>query len=306
MSRLPVGKHRLFAAGFRAPLTGGVPSPRFARRRPFPVGSSPRPAKCAPPATARGTPVTATQEVFKSIAYCKNLAICRRGDGSHPCAKIVDSQRVPDDDFQLPEPWRGQIDKARILFVGSNPSIGDDRYALQSSRETQVWESQHLAFGGGSRPYIIDGIRTTTATGSPDRVVRYWSSIRARARELIPGAVPGEDYAISEIVHCKSKGEEGVAKAAQTCYRMHMAAVLSIAAAKVIIALGKIAKEHLLGPESVPTNPLRLELGGQQRTLLLLPHPNARGVKKALAAHYTTADLKAVKELIAAQREHRE
>jgi uracil-DNA glycosylase len=215
------------------------------------------------------------------------------------CATIVRSQHVSDDDFQLPEPWRGQIDKARILFLGSNPSIGDDRYALQTSIRAQVWESQQLAFGGGSRPYIIDGIRTTKPNGSPDRVVRYWSSIRARARELIPAAVPGEDYAISEIVHCKSRGEDGVAKAAQTCYGMHMAAVFSVAAAKIIIALGKIAKEHLLGHDPVPPAPLLLELGGQQRTLLFLPHPNARGVKKALAAYYACADLAAVKELIA-------
>ncbi len=300
-SRSPVGQHRLFAAGFSALLsvTGGVPSPRFAASRPFPVGSGSKAGEVRPPATARGTPVTATQEVFESIAYCKNLAICRCGDRSHPCAKIVDSQHVPDEDFQLPEPWRGQIDKARVLFLGSNPSIGDDRHALHSSPQAQVWESQHLAFGGGSRAYIVDGIRAVKPDGSSDRVVRYWSSIRARARELIPAAVPGEDYAISEIVHCKSKSEEGVAEAAQTCYATHMSAVFSVAAAKVVIVLGKFAKERLLGAVAPPLVPSQLKLGGRIRTLLFLPHPNARGVKKALAAHYTYADLEAVRELIA-------
>ena len=243
--------------------------------------------------------MTAVREVFDSIAYCKNVALCQHGDESHRCAKIVRSQHVPDNDFQLPEPWRGQIDRASILFIGSNPSIGDDRYALQSSFETQVWESQHLAFGGGSRPYVIDGIRTTKANGTPDRAVRYWSSIRARARELIPGAVPGEDYAISEIVHCKSKGEEGVAEAAETCYGMHMSAVFSVAAAKVVIALGKFAKEQLIGAVPAPSVPWQLELGGRQRTVLVLPHPNARGVRKALAAHYACQDLEAIKKLVA-------
>jgi len=244
--------------------------------------------------------MTAVREVFDSIAYCKNVAQCQHGDASHPCATIVRSQHVFDDDFQLPEPWRGQIDKARILFLGSNPSIGDDRYALQTSTQAQVWESQQLAFGGGSRPYIIDGIRTTKPNGSPDRVVRYWSSIRARARELIPCAVPGEDYAISEIVHCKSKGEEGVTEAARTCYAMHMSAVFSVTAAKVVIVLGKCAKELLLGAVAAPSVPSQLELGGKKRTVLFLPHPNARGVKKALAAHYACAELEVVKQLIAA------
>jgi len=243
--------------------------------------------------------VTVLREVFDSIAYCKNVALCQRGDGSHPCTKIVRSQHVPDDEFQLPEPWRGQIDKARILFVGSNPSIGDDRYALQSSPAKQVWESQHLAFGGGSRQYVIDGMRTTKADGSPGRLVRYWSSIQARARELIPGAVPGEDYAISEVVHCKSKGEDGVAQAGQTCYAMHATAVFSVAAAKVIIVLGKFAKERIIGGVAAPVAPSQLELGGRIRTLLFLPHPNARGVRKALSAHYAYADLEAVKKRIA-------
>jgi uracil-DNA glycosylase len=243
--------------------------------------------------------MTTVRDVFDSIAYCKNVALCQHGDASHPCAKIVGSQHAPDNDFQLPEPWRGQIDKARILFVGSNPSIGDDRYALQSSPETQVWESQHLAFGGASRPYVIDGIRTTTATGSPDRAVRYWSSIRARARELIPGAIPGQDYAISEIVHCKSRGEKGVAEAAQTCYDMHMSAVFSVAPARVVIVLGKFAKERLIGAVPAPLVPSQLKLGDRVRTLLFLPHPNARGVRKALAAHYARQDLEAIKGLIA-------
>jgi hypothetical protein len=169
--------------------------------------------------------MTAVREVFDSIAYCKNVVLCQHGDESHPCAKIVHSQHVRDGDFQLPEPWRGQIDKARILFLGSNPSIGHDRYALQSSPETQVWESQHLAFGGGSRAYIIGGTKTTKPDGSTDRNVRYWSCIRARAHELMPKAIPGQDYAISEVVHCKSTEEEGVREAAQTCYDMHMTVV---------------------------------------------------------------------------------
>jgi hypothetical protein len=53
--------------------------------------------------------MTAFREVFDSIAYCKNVALCQHGDESHSCAKIVRFQHVPDNDFQLPEPWRGQI-----------------------------------------------------------------------------------------------------------------------------------------------------------------------------------------------------
>ena len=97
--------------------------------------------------------MASVREVFASITHCPNIALALM-ESSHPCSAIVRSQHVPENEFQLPEPWRGQIDKARILFVGSNPSIGDDRYALRSSPDEQVWESQHLAFGGGSRPDV--------------------------------------------------------------------------------------------------------------------------------------------------------
>jgi|HubBroStandDraft_4_1064222.scaffolds.fasta_scaffold00001_7 hypothetical protein len=243
--------------------------------------------------------MTAVREVFDSIAYCKNVALCQHGDASHPCATIVRSQHVSDNDFQLPEPWRGQIDKARILFLGSNPSIGDDRYALQTSTQEEVWESQQLAFGGGSRAYIVGGTKTTKPDGSPDRNVRYWSCIQARARELMPNAIPGQDYAISEVVHCKSTEEEGVREAAQTCYDMHMAGVFSAAIAIVVVVLGKVARDRILGANAtVPPSPLKVELGNRMRTLLFLPHPNDRGPKKSLAAHYSCADLDALRRLV--------
>jgi hypothetical protein len=81
---------------------------------------------------------------------------------------------------------------------------------------------------------------------------------------------------------------------------MHMSSVFSVTAAKVVIVLGKCAKELLLGAAAAPSVPSQLELGGRKRMVLFLPHPNARGVKKALAAHYACADLEVVKQLIAA------
>ena len=71
-----------------------------------------------------------------------------------------------------------------------------------SAGDEQIWESHHLAFGGGKRAYILNGTETTKPDGTPGHVVNYWRSIRARARELIPErpVKPGRDYAITEIV----------------------------------------------------------------------------------------------------------
>ena len=241
------------------------------------------------------------QQVFNSVAHCPNVDRCLNGAAGHPCSTIVLSQHATKADFQLPEPWRGQVDKARILFVGSNPSIGDDRYALGSSPESAIWESQHLAFGGGSRPYILDGIRKTKADGSPDEAVPYWSSIRARARELLPSAIPGEDYAITEVVHCKSEHQIGVREPARTCYELHMESVFAVSPADVVVVLGKVARDAMLGDGSaVPHAPIEMSLGGRKRTVFFLPHPNEHGDRKSLEAHYSAEALAKARSTIAA------
>ncbi|MBV9027847.1 MAG: hypothetical protein JO311_04470 [Candidatus Eremiobacteraeota bacterium] len=243
---------------------------------------------------------------FDSIAYCVNVDRCLAGDAAHPCSKIVLSQQVPRKRFQLPEPWRGQIDKAPILFLGSNPSIGDDEYALLSSPKEQVWESEHLAFGGGTRAYIADGIKTTKPDGTAGRRVQYWTSIRARARELIPGAKPGEDYAITEVVHCKSRGEIGVQEAVQTCYHVHMGNVFAVSPAEVVVALGKVAQVALLSDrENSPGSPCKMRLGDKDRIVFFLPHPNRTGPKKSLAAHYSSEALNMARLLINQKRPER-
>jgi hypothetical protein len=96
------------------------------------------------------------RNVFDSISRCPNVAACYNSDVANPCRAIVNYQKrqwntTTYDRFQVPEPWVGQIDKARILFVASNPSISDDDHALGGSDDDAIWESHHLAFGGHVR-----------------------------------------------------------------------------------------------------------------------------------------------------------
>lgn len=41
------------------------------------------------------------------------------------CPLIVASQGVELNDFQVPEPWAGDVGTAPVLFISSNPSISD-------------------------------------------------------------------------------------------------------------------------------------------------------------------------------------
>jgi uracil-DNA glycosylase len=239
------------------------------------------------------------QQAFFSIARCKNAAACF-ADASHPCATIVRSQKASDiASFQLPEPWVGEIDVAPILFVASNPSIGEDEHAMESASDEEVWDSHHFAFGGGKRTYISDGIRTTDPDGSIIKPVRYWASVRARARELLSPLplVYGKSYAMTEIVHCKSIDEIGVAAAAETCAAEHLENVLGIAAAVVVVAMGAVAHQWLGASKDGPRVFARM-LGGRERLVAALPHPSARGGPKSFAANLTPAEMARLREAV--------
>jgi uracil-DNA glycosylase len=245
------------------------------------------------------------QLTFRSIARCPNVNTCLNAQKSfHPCGAIVLSQSDRCEGnyelFQVPEPWVGQIDVAPILFVSSNPSIGEDDHSSGNSPGDRVWESHHLAFGGGSRPYIIDGVWTTNAEGAKLKRVPYWSWVRNRAQELIPdrAVVPGIDYALTEIVHCKSTDEVGVPEAAQTCAELHFDKLMSVSAAKVVVVVGRIAKKHILG-DIAPTKLLEREMGGKPRVLTFLWHPASFEDGKKFATRYSPDDMQRLIQIVA-------
>jgi hypothetical protein len=217
--------------------------------------------------------------VFLSVAGCPNVKVCLEGAGPHPCCEIVQNQVITKgvvgyDDFQVPEPWVGEIDVAPILFISSNPSIGDDNAALGASSNEALWDSHHYAFGGGKGKYIIDGIFPAGANGEKLKKVAYWVFARARARELIPDAVPGQDYALTEVVHCKSKKEIGVWSARQACWDLHAEHVLALSPAAVVIVVGKVAREFFLGVGApIPTKIEERPLYGRIRLMAYLPGP---------------------------------
>jgi len=241
-----------------------------------------------------------TRAVFESVSRCPNVRLCLETSQPHPCRTIVEYQRrergvTSYANFQVPEPWVGEIDVATILFVASNPSIGDDDHASGATPDDEIWESHHLAHGGGRRQYILDGIRTVTPDGTPIKAVRYWSGALARARELIPDrpVVPGRDYALTEIVHCKSPHEIGVGEAAKTCADMHMENVMSVAAARVIVAVGAFAHRWFLGSGvPIPEAPIERALGGRPRLIAFTPHFSpSRGGPQQLVKRYSESHL---------------
>ncbi len=230
------------------------------------------------------------KQLIIEIATCPTVTAIQSGksDQTHPCHSIVTSQDPSS--FQLPEPWSGQLDIAPILFISSNPSINDrERYPDRSWPLDQTKDFFHNRFSPGA-PWVRNGLYTLQRDGSyGEDWVRFWASARSRACEILgakkSAARSGIDFALTEVVHCKSRGELGVESAQPFCSRQYLGRILMVSPARVLVVFGGPAKKAItdyLGAEMKPvTNHPRFAMTSNQRLLAFLPHPNERGSLKS-------------------------
>jgi hypothetical protein len=202
-----------------------------------------------------------------------------------PCSKIVHSQEVSFSEHQVPEPWSGHLSLASILFLSSNPSISpDEDYPRWSWSDHMIADFFECRFGGGEKQWIRDGTYNLNKDGSyPPRPTRFWCEMKRRAQELLQKEpIPGEDYALSEVVHCKSRSEQGVTDAVKRCADLYLHRLLSYSGAKVIVCLGRFAQQVVRETFSIPES-VRVHgpvaIGQRDRVFAFLPHPNARAVR---------------------------
>jgi hypothetical protein len=227
---------------------------------------------------------------------------------AHPCARVILTQwdGVPAGEriatwrsrHQLPEPWRGRIELAPILFVSSNPSISRHNGALQPHRKHDQRVLEHPSLRRAGHPkwdwqgeeiadhyeasfdlHVADNTRNVLADGTLTRPTPFWVAVEAHAQRLLPGRPvrAGVDYVLTEAVRCKSKGEGGVAPALSTCAGRYLEETLRQAAATVVLVLGSQAArafESVFG--IVRTRGVRqARLGDRPRLVAFLPHPTA-------------------------------
>jgi len=182
--------------------------------------------------------------------------------------------------------------------VASNPGWDDDDKGLSMlAQEDEEGENEDDRlidyfinyFSGGLRTYSRGGIRGVDSNGKPDkRWVRYWAFARRRAIELLgDSVVPGESYALTEVVHCNSKSETAgaVSEALHECMPRYLKPVLDLAGAKVIVVVGRVAadafREIGFEPNLRVIGPV--ELAGRQRMIVFMPHANKRGGSKSFS-----------------------
>jgi hypothetical protein len=221
--------------------------------------------------------------LLSEIVHCPHARECREDlTAENPCRQIVDYQNsLGLEKFQVPEPWSGQIEQAPILFLSSNPSIGSDEdYPTWDWSYSELHDYFNYRFGGGRKQWIIDGTKSLLKDGTYSRSTRFWAAVRQRAIELLQRNVsPGIDYALTEIVHCKSRAEIGVEESQEQCVEAYLLRVLELASAKVIVVLGTPARQVIQSQFNISIeNSISdsIEIGNRERFFAFLPHPNAR------------------------------
>jgi hypothetical protein len=253
--------------------------------------------------------ITDVRQTFEAVLRCPNPRMCIEDKSvDHPCREIVEYQLKLTGaktyaDFQLPEPWCGQIDRAPILFVSSNPSLGDSQPAFGNVSDEDAFDSHHFVFGGGRGTYTRNGVNPVDADGKQSKAVHFWSAVCARVKELIPDrpVAWGEDYALTEIVRCKSKHEEGVVEALEECTRRYFDRTMAVAAARVVVAIGK-ARGHIRKRYEIAESDMlaTIEIAGKSRLIAFLPAPSSFGPGlKTFTGLYSPKDLQRLRETVA-------
>ncbi len=227
------------------------------------------------------------RQLLREITRCPIVDLVRGGDVDHPCADVVRVQQSePASSFQLPEPWSGRLHEAPLLFISSNPSLSEkERYPVADWPDDEVERFFMRRFEGGEDGAENNRTRATDGTLGR-RPVAFWAATQARAAELMGRhATPGIDYALTEVVHCKSQNEEGVKHAVNFCADRYLDRVISLSPARVLVIYGAPAKAAVVasllkGLAQHPITPATV--GGLSRLVVFLPAPASFGPKTAL------------------------
>ena len=226
------------------------------------------------------------------IVQCPNFK-----DGAvvgNPCYEILSCQT---NNRQVPEPWNSNIETAEILFLSSNPSIGiNEKYPYFDDEKkslSNVWDDKSVMSFFTNRfskeyPYVKNHLYPQSANDAyMTGWVRFWAAVRSMASIILERpAIPSDDYAIAEIVRCKSHAEKGVEAATNECISRYLNRTIELSAAKIIICLGKKVKLEIKNrynciitserSENNENEIWEMQFNNRKLMLLFLPHPNAR------------------------------
>ena len=211
-------------------------------------------------------------KLLLGICNCPNV-LCAANCESHPCRKIVKQQDPNSPDFHLPEPWNGDLVNAPLLIISSNPSIGE-----REKYPTHKWENdkkEDFFVNRFNGRWTCD-LRPLLSDGTYGNKVDFWNKIHNQAKRAFGREVEsGKDYAITEVVHCKSHGQQGITKKALgECGKMWTEKIVAMSKSCVIMVVGKHARDWFCKNYGASCESFQdsLIVSKRRRIVLVVPH----------------------------------
>ncbi|MHB1527680.1 MAG: uracil-DNA glycosylase family protein [Candidatus Dormibacteria bacterium] len=249
------------------------------------------------------------RELAVEIVRCPVLAACVAEVGEAlPCHEVATGPGGPHRGRWIPEPWVGHLTEAPLLFVSSTPAGGGDPITDPQDL-SRDWPDEALldwadgAFDQGQFQGLADGAYLLDRQGKRGKWVHYWGWVQTCAKEILPQpVVPGQGYALTEVVHCGTSSEKGARAALKTCTSRYLERVLRASLAQVVVAVGAIARfafqnylhleapDHLLGP---------IEVAGKERLLVVIAHPNSFGGNVPISRHLKEDQMERLRQAVA-------
>ena len=238
--------------------------------------------------------------LLREICWCPNIAKAQQ-NSNHPCYEIVNLQDPDSDEFQIPEPWSGDLTNARLLCIASNPSINpEEYYPSRHWSDTDKVDFFRNRFSPSSRWTDRRKVLLSDGESYTKRPVSYWSKVHAQARRAYGRTVSmGSDYAITEVVHCKSKKELNVETCRETCWNLWMPSILRVSKANVLMLLGKHATDWFESSYCSFNGSRVIEdihVCGKIRTIVTLPHPTSWEPLKKMDELLTTEEMEIIRK----------
>jgi len=219
-----------------------------------------------------------TQKLALEISSCEEVCKAFK-DESHPCNKVVNWQvdeweqrihTIEGSVMHRPEAWTGALDKAKIIFLASNPSFNPNEAFPDYSpnwSEKQILDfatkrftsTDERGYGAVDAPNMLEADRVILQNGkvAQGRPVPYWREVRGRVAEILNKDISevsaDHDYVMTELVHCKSFNEIGVPEALAFCNAKWMNRIFMNSPARLVIVMGKKPAEKVL--EVIPGIP---------------------------------------------------
>lgn len=197
-------------------------------------------------------------------------------DTTHPCHRVVTQQTSFRhlSSCHTPEPWFGNLQNALVVGLASNPGLSKSDAMDGEEFPTSEWEdsaikdffmnrltSSHGPFVtfnfAGERNFLTrsrDG-KYRSAHSNPKTPQKTWVAIHNRMLEILgDSADPSGNYALTEIVHCKSEKAIGVKQASSLCSDLWLDKKFARTNANVVLLLGKHARDEFLKLRQVPNS----------------------------------------------------